>query len=102
MVSSNGMRYAFELTSNLSKLQEIGIVHNKTYYYSELIKAEIFRNLRKSHSGAEKIEIVEWWNAFCFLMRKYENLPIDFNIGSELSDLALEFPIKKTSKIISI
>ncbi len=95
LFSDNGIRYAFELTSNIDRLRKIGLFYNKKYYYSELIKAEVFRNLRKFHSDKDKKEISNWWNAFCSLMWDYKNLPINFDIGPELSDLALGFPIKK-------
>lgn len=99
-VLSNDKRFDFELTQNINLLRFIQLSNNTRYYYSDLTRAEIFRALRKAHPDREKSEISEWWNAFCFLLSgyprsNYQKVESDYQIDRELTDLALNFPIKK-------
>jgi predicted nucleic acid-binding protein len=94
-VISNGKRFAFELTHNVNLLRNIRYSNGLQYYYSDLTKAEVFRALRKTYPERETSEIVNWWESFCFLLGNYQKVESDYQIDQELSELALNFPIKK-------
>jgi hypothetical protein len=94
----NGRRFQFALTHNVTHLQFIQVQYKTRYFYSELTKAEIFRALRKSHSERPTTEIQDWWAAFCALMRDYSRAEAGIEIGEELSELALNFPIRKNAQ----
>jgi len=67
-VISNGKRFAFELTHYINMLRFIQYSNKTTYYYSDLTKAEVFRALRKAYPQRGTAEILNWWEAFCFLL----------------------------------
>ena len=92
---ANGIRFAFELTTNIDKLRCIHFTHKTRFYYSELTKAEVLRSLRKSHSKRNQKEIISWWKALCYLMADYKKVESENLLGQELSQLALTFPISK-------
>ncbi|MBL7186593.1 MAG: hypothetical protein ISS70_09725 [Phycisphaerae bacterium] len=93
-ITANGMRFAFELTTNIDKLRCIHFTHKIRFYYSELTKAEVLRALRRSHSNRDQREIVSWWKALCYLLEDYNRVESE-NFDQELSQLALSFPISK-------
>jgi len=94
-VISNGKRFDFELTKNISLLRFIQYSNKISYFYSELTKAEVVRALRKTYPQKQISEIPDWWQAFCFLLSDYRKIEMDYQIEQELSDLALNFPIRK-------
>ena len=94
-VISKGKRFDFELTRNVDLLRKIQYSNKTRFYYSDLTKAEVFRALRKTYPQRETVEILEWWGAFRFLLSDYQKAESDYPIDQELSDLALNFPVKK-------
>lgn len=94
-IIANGKRFQFELTKNVNLLRFIQYSNKISYFYSEITRAEIIRALRKTYPQREKSEILDWWQAFCFLLSTYQKIEIDYQIDKELSDLALNFPVRK-------
>ena len=94
-VIAGSKRFAFELTRNVDQLRNIQLSHRTQFYYSEMTKAECLRALRKAHVQRQNADILDWWQAFCFLLRDYRRVELDFQIDEELSTLALNFPVRK-------
>ena len=92
---ADGMRFTFELTTNIDYLRNIHFTHKTSFYYSELTKEEVLRSLRKSHAKSDQEEIISWWKALCFLMKDYKKVKSENLLGQELPELALAFPISK-------
>ena len=88
-------RFAFELTKTVNMLRNIQLSNGITYFYSDLVKAEVLRALRKGYPTRESSEILNWWHAFCFILGDFQEVKLDYDLGKELSSLALNFPIRK-------
>ena len=91
----NGKNVSFELTNQMEMLQNFQLSHDLNFYYSDITKAEVIRNLRKGFDNKKKSEITDWWNVFSKILNKYNQVMIDFDFDNELSELALNYPINK-------
>lgn len=91
----NGKNVSFELTGIIEKLQMFQISNNLNFYYSQISKAEVFRSLRKGFDNRSNSEINQWWNVFSSILKSYHPVRTEIDINSDLSALALDFPINK-------
>ena len=90
-----GLRLQVRMTKNLHWLHMIACVAKIRFVYSELVRAEAIRRLRRSHAEASRGELLDWWGLFSFFLKDYREVPLVFNDPGILSTLALAFPLSK-------
>ena len=53
----NGKNVSFELTNQMEMLQNFQLSHDLNFYYSDITKAEVIRNLRKGFDNKKKSDL---------------------------------------------
>lgn len=90
-----GMRLQVELTQNIHWLRMIAWVTGVKFIYSELVRAEAIRRLRRSHPGATAADLRDWWELFAWLLKNYGEVSLTLSEPQALTELALTFPLPK-------
>jgi hypothetical protein len=93
-VKVRGMRLQVQMTRNLHCLHMIAVATQVRFLYSELVKAEAVRRLRRSHPKASLEDLEDWWGLFSFFLKNYREVPLSLGAGV-LTALASSFPLGK-------